>query len=108
MEESNTNSSSGMNPKTLGIIAYLTLIGWVVALVMNNNDGQKDEHVSFHIRQALGLLILSFTSIIPILGILILLVVAVLWIIAIIGAANGEKKPIPILGEQFQEWFKSL
>jgi hypothetical protein len=32
----------------------------------------------------------------------------VLWVIGLMGAINGQEKPVPILGEKFQEWFKSL
>jgi uncharacterized Tic20 family protein len=32
----------------------------------------------------------------------------VLWVIALIGAVNGQEKKIPLLGDQFQDWFKSI
>jgi uncharacterized membrane protein len=32
----------------------------------------------------------------------------IFWIISLIGTANGEKKLVPLLGEYFQDWFKSL
>lgn len=102
-----------MDPKTRGIVAYLTLIGWVIALVTNN---PKDEQSSFHIRQMLGLIIISMAgsmlSIIPFLGIiifpLVFIVTFVFWVIGLISAIEGSKKPVPFIGEQFQEWFKSL
>lgn len=104
--------------KTRAIIAHMTLIGWIVALVMNNE--KKDDFASYYIRQMLGLLIVSvacwFVGIIlvfiPFLGFLVgpalWIGLLVLWILSLIAAANGEKKPTPILGEQFQEWFKTL
>ncbi|MEM9160434.1 MAG: hypothetical protein AAGB46_15415, partial [Verrucomicrobiota bacterium] len=58
-----------MDPKTRGIVAYLTLIGWIIALVTNN---PKDELASFHIRQMLGLMltmiVASVLVAIPIIG----------------------------------------
>jgi len=93
--------------KNIALIAHLTLIGWIIALVMNNNT--KSEFGSFYIRQVLGLglcgLVLSF---IPLLGWLVSLGIFVLWIMSLIGALNGEKKLTPVLGEYFQDWFKSL
>lgn len=93
--------------KNIALIAHLTLIGWIIALVMNNNT--KNEFGSFYIRQVLGLglcgLVLSF---IPILGWLVSLGIFVLWIMSLISAINGEKKLTPLLGAQFQDWFKSL
>src|SRR5690606_26940436 len=103
-DDVNTVSKDGKN---IALIAHLTLIGWVIALVMNNNT--KSEFGSFYIRQVLGLglcgLVLSF---IPLLGWLVSLGIFVLWIMSLIGALNGEKKLTPVLGEYFQDWFKSL
>ncbi len=97
--------TGGTDPKTIGIIAYVTLIGWVVALILNN---PKSEYASFHIRQMLGLIILSFIGIIPILGWVVSIFTLVLWIMGFIGAVQGQMKPVPLVGEKFQEWFKSL
>ncbi len=68
------------NGKTVAIISYITLIGWIIALVMNN--GNKTALGSFHIRQSLG--------------------------IGLVSAVEGEMKPVPVLGAQFQEWFKGI
>lgn len=93
--------------KNIALIAHLTLIGWIIALVMNNNT--KSEFGSFYIRQVLGLgltgLVLSF---IPILGWIVSLGIFVLWIMSLISALNGEKKLAPVLGAYYQDWFKSL
>lgn len=111
MSESTTD-----NGKTVGIIAYLWLIGWVIALVMHN--GNKTDLGGYHVRQALGLMILwlgvtiintilAFSGI-PYVGYIFSLGLLVLWILGFIGAIQGEKKPIPLLGEQFQQWFKGI
>lgn len=104
--------------KTRGIVAHITLIGWIIALVQNSND--KNEFASFYIRQMLGLIILSFAvniasmilALIPILGWIItlvaLLAVVGAWIHSLIGAINGTKQLTPVLGKNFQDWFKSL
>lgn len=93
--------------KNIALIAHLTLIGWIVALVMNNNT--KSEFGSFYIRQVLGLglcgLVLSF---IPVFGWIVSLGILVLWIMSLVGALAGEKKLTPVLGAYFQDWFKSL
>ncbi|RXJ52568.1 DUF4870 domain-containing protein [Gelidibacter gilvus] len=104
--ENDVNAAS-KDGKNIALIAHLTLIGWVIALVMNNNT--KSEFGSFYIRQVLGLglcgLVLSF---IPVLGWIVSLGILVLWIMSLIGATSGEKKLTPVLGEYFQDWFKSL
>jgi len=34
--------------------------------------------------------------------------VFILWIIGLIGAIQGEEKKVPLLGDQFQEWFRNI
>lgn len=102
--------------KTRAIIAHITLIGWIIAVVMNNEPEKKDEFASFYIRQTLGIFVLgiasSFMSLllffIPFLGVLLWLGVLAILIMSLVWAANGEKRELPIIGEKFQEWFKSL
>jgi uncharacterized membrane protein len=96
-----------MDGKTKAIIAHITLIGWIIALVLNSSD--KDELASYYIRQMLGLMIFSLLSMIPgIVGSIFGIVAIVFWILSLISAAQGEMKPLPVIGEHFQDWFKSL
>lgn len=92
--------------KNVAIIAHITLIGWVIALVMNSN--KKTEFGSFYIRQMLGFVILSFVGLIPLVGWIFSIVLFVAWIMSLISATNGTMKPSFLLGNQFQEWFKSI
>lgn len=108
-----TTGNTNLDPRTISIIAYLTLVGWIVAVVLNN---PRSELASFHIRQSLGIFALTaaigMVGWIPILGWLIALLgglgAALLWILGILGAIREEQKPVPFLGEQFQEWFQAL
>lgn len=117
MENSNTHTNetkSSFDPKTIAIIAYLTVIGLVVAFVLNND--QKDEFAAFHIKQSLGLVIISLglfiIGMIPILGWIISffgsLFLLYLWIMGLINAINQEAKPVPVLGDQFKKWFANI
>ena len=97
-----------MDDKVKAIVAHITLIGWIVALVLNQGEN-KTELASYYIRQMLGLMIASFVlGFIPLLNLIVWLVFLVFWIMSLIGALNGEKKPTPYLGEYFQDWFKAL
>ena len=49
-----------MDDKTKSIVAHLTLIGWVIALVMNQSD--KGPNTSFYLRQMLGLVVLGLVG----------------------------------------------
>jgi len=98
--------------KSIAIIAYFWWIGLIIALIMNNS--KKNAFASFHIRLVIGLLLLSLAMTLvykyigETIGYLLSMGVFVLWIIGLIGAFNGEEKKVPLLGDQFQEWFKSI
>lgn len=100
--------------KTIAIITYLTLIGLVVALVMNGE--KKNTYAKFHIRQALGLMLTGFVTIfvswIPFIGWLFGIVafffLLFLWFTGLFNALNGREKVLPILGDKYAEWFKSV
>ncbi|GAA4241904.1 YtxH domain-containing protein [Winogradskyella psychrotolerans] len=93
--------------KNVGIIAHMTFIGWIIAIVMNSSN--KTEFGSFYIRQMLGLVIIAIvTSWIPIINLIMWLVLLVAWIMSVIAALGGEMKPTFLFGKQFQEWFKGL
>ncbi len=93
--------------KNVGIIAHITLIGWIIAIVMNSSN--KTEFGSFYIRQMLGLILISVvTSFIPLVNFVAWIPLLVAWVMSLISALGGEMKPTWLLGDQFQEWFKGL
>jgi uncharacterized membrane protein len=97
--------------RTVAIISYLTLLGFVVAIIMHSS--KKTQLGAFHLRQALGLFVTWFATIIlvfiPILGWIAMPIVAiclfVFLIMGFIGAVQGTMKPVPILGPYYQKWF---
>jgi len=99
--------------KTAAITSYILFVGVLIAMSMNSES--KNSFASFHIRQALGIS-LTFIS----LGLIIsnfdsLMIsapmwisVSILWSYGIFSAINGTTKPMPLLGNYFQKWFKSI
>ena len=99
--------------KTAAITSYVLIVGVLIAMSMNSES--KNSFASFHIRQALGIS-LTFIS----LGLIIsnfdsLLISAPMWIFVFVlwsygmfSAINGTTKPMPLLGNYFQKWFKSF
>lgn len=99
--------------KTMAIIAYFHLLGAIIAIVQNNEH--KNPFTSFHIRQGLGLTILSM-----LLGILVsgfdswlvsssfYIFFFILWAFSFIGAIQGKMYLIPVVGPFFQNLFKNL
>lgn len=106
------NNQTVQEGKTMAIISYLWWIGIIIAFVSNNS--KKNAFTSFHIRQMLGLLLLSLATTLVYkyvgssIGYLLSLGTFVLWVIGVIGAFNGEEKEVPLLGDKFQEWFKTI
>jgi uncharacterized membrane protein len=93
--------------KVVAIVSYITLIGWIIALIMNQS--KKTDLGSFHIRQALLIYIVGFILWwIPIIGWLLNIAVFVFWIMGLVYAAQGQQKEVPVLGSLAQKWFKSL
>jgi uncharacterized membrane protein len=101
--------------KTAAIIAYLTLIGFIVAILIHN--GKKTKLGAFHLRQVLGIFVTGLAvgvsqillAFIPILGWLAILALwitmFIIWLMGLIAAIGGQMKPAPILGPYYQKWF---
>ncbi|TNE98052.1 MAG: hypothetical protein EP322_05665 [Bacteroidetes bacterium] len=116
MEQEKANISDS----TVGVVAYITLIGFIIAIVLNGSkEGEEKKFGAFHLRQALGLIIfavgiyvmmlllttilisiswallaiVSFISMIVWLGLLALI------IMGIINAANKTYKEVPVIGK---------
>lgn len=83
-----------MDTKTTGIVAYLTVIGLIIAFCAGDKDGAK-----FHLNQALVIFLFSLAGFIPIIGWIWDVFVFICWLIGFIGALNGEEKEAPLLGK---------
>lgn len=101
------------NGKIVAIAAYFSVIGLIIAFILHSNN--KTALGAFHIRQSIGIILLAIVVVIVVTAIHIWVLtwiaqagLLVLWILGLISAVQGEMKPIPVLGEQFQEWFKGI
>jgi len=102
-----------MDNKTLSIISYITLIGWLVAYFVGKE--KADSLLKYHLRQSMGLFIVIFVlgigigiiiSIIPSLNILSMLLNLVYLVFVVLGVLNANKtleKPLPIMGKYFEK-----
>ncbi|MBC2844954.1 DUF4870 domain-containing protein [Winogradskyella flava] len=99
--------------KTYALVAYLTLIGTLIAFFMNQE--KRNDFTSFHIRQALGLglLYIAIGYIVSSLDSMMVsmsfwVFFSVLFLYGLFGAITGKLNKIPILGDFFQNLFKSV
>lgn len=90
-----------MTKKATGIVAYITLIGWIIAFCTGDREGAK-----VHLNNALLLwianLIGGVVAVIPIIGWIVGCVVSiavfVFWIMGLIWAIQEQDKEIPLIG----------
>jgi len=96
--------------KTTAIVAYLTIIGSLIAITMNMEP--KNDFARFHIRQAFGLHLMFhgfalFSSVwfseYALYG--LYLCYFILWIYGFLGALSDKKQMVPAIGSYFQKWF---
>jgi len=91
--------------KTMAIIAYITIIGLLIAFIMNNS--KNNEFAKFHIGQSVRVAILGLAN--YVLGMflpsglwfissIISLGVLVFWILGIVNAINLKDEPLPVIG----------
>lgn len=101
------------NNDNLAIVAYITLIGTLIAFFMNREE--RNPLVSFHVRQALGLWLLqmllgyfigAFDSWMISLSFWVFFIV--LFLYGIFGAVGKKMNEVPILGPFFQKLFSSI
>jgi uncharacterized membrane protein len=96
--------------KTTAVIAYITLVGFLIAMSMNMEP--RNTFARFHIRQAFGMhlvfhamaIVLSFSQIVfltlPLYGLYVIVL-----IYGLTQASSGKSNPLPLIGEHFQKWF---
>ena len=96
--------------KTTAIVAYLTMIGCLIAITMNLEP--KHDFARFHTRQAFGIhltfhalaIFFNYTNI-PFAWIGLYVFYLILWGYGFWAAINDKKQTIPVLGNYFQQWF---
>ena len=82
-----------MDAKTTSIVAYITWIGFFVALLAGDKEGAK-----FHLNQALVILIFFIPALIPCLGQIWGIFMMVGGILGLVAAINQEEKEVPLIG----------
>ena len=82
-----------MDAKTTSIVAYLSWIGFIIALCAGDKEGAK-----FHLNQALVINLFTLLVAIPCIGLLWGIFMIVCWFMGLIAAINQEEKPVPVIG----------
>lgn len=86
-------SESSLSKRTTGIVAYLTWIGFIIALLIGDRKGAM-----FHINQALIINLFALLGAVPFVGWLWSLFILVCWIMGIVYACREQEKEVPLIG----------
>lgn len=119
------NFSSTDDGKAAAIVSYFGIIGWLIAYFALYKD-KETELARYQLRQTLLFAIVSTVLYILLSIILVPIIITsgvtafayvinilwialfILWLIGLIGAIQGQKKPIPFIGEKAQSMFSSI
>lgn len=115
-------SLSSDEGKTVAIISYLTLIGFIIAIIEHSSN--KTKLGAYHLRQVVGFMvtgvglsILLWLIALPMflpplfiisISLIVWIVLLVSIIVSFINAVNGKEKPAPVLGELYEKWFSNM
>lgn len=96
--------------RLLAIACYATIIGMFISIALNKD---KNEYVNFHVRQSMGIYAIFILSMITMLtsatlALIVYFLFVFLWVMGLVAALQNSMKPIPLLGDKFQELFKKL
>jgi uncharacterized membrane protein len=113
-----TQPGAASEDKTVAVLAYLTIFGFIAALIIHN--GKKTSLGAYHLRQVLGLIIAAIPLTIvryvllyiPVLGwlvsLLIILVLFAVWVSGLAAAISGQKKPLPVIGALTEQYLGNI
>jgi len=88
--------------KTIAILSYVTLFGWLIAMVFH--DKYKSPFTIFHLRQSIGLIMTgALLALVPLIGWMMNLAVFCVWLYAIYHAVQGQQESVPLLGDYYQK-----
>lgn len=92
------------NAKLIACGSYVTLLGWLIALIVHQTKGGSFS--AFHIRQAAGLHLLGMAVVfVPLLGWILYVAVFLMLVVGFFLALTDNRKPLPLVGEPIQAIF---
>ncbi len=99
--------------KSKAIIAYMTIVGLLIAISMNKDESH--EFASWHIKNMFGLTIMFFVSVamsyqeyLIFAGRVFFFGSMFFWLFSIVMALLNKKVGIPLLSDKFNNWFTFL
>jgi uncharacterized membrane protein len=124
METNENLTPSDEDGKAAGIVSYFFIVGWLIAYFALHHN--KTGLGSYQLRQTLLFHIISTVAVVALdilffyllfspdywaasaLNWLVRTSIIVLWVFGFLGAINGEKKPMPLIGKKAQTMFPGI
>ena len=104
--------------KTVAILSYCFLLGWIIAIILHQSD--KTKFGAYHLRQGLGLHLcwIGAAIVLFIIGLMIWVLLPLipvlhlggltLVVISIINTSNGKMNPVPLIGKMSENIFSGI
>lgn len=86
-------SENMLSARTTGIVAYLTWIGFIIALIIGDR-----KNAMFHINQALIVNLFALLGAVPFVGWIWSVFMLVCWIMGLVYACREQEKEVPLIG----------
>ena len=123
-------SLSSDEGKTVAIISYLTLIGFIIAIIQHGSN--KTKLGAYHLRQVVGFMVTgvglaillwlialpmfymeyrnmaTYATFISIISFIVWFGLLFSTIVSFINAVNGKEKPAPVFGKLYEKWFSNM
>lgn len=94
IKSGSTLSEGMLSARTTGIVAYLTWIGFIIALIIGDR-----KNAMFHINQALIINLFALLAAVPLVGWLWSIFMLVCWIMGLVYACREQEKEVPLIGK---------
>ena len=98
-----TNQTSENNNKIIVIFSYL----WILCLIPLVGN-KKSKFTQDHARQGFIIFLLSFATVVPIVGWLLGIALIIVSVMGILKVLNGETWEIPLISDWSKKFFKKI
>ena len=95
------------NARLVGVLSYITIFGWIVAIILHNNN--RSGFGAFHLRQSLGLFLTGIAlSWIPLINFVAGIIVLIFLLVGLIYAVQDQETTVPFVGGFYQRIFSGI
>ncbi len=90
-----------MDKKVTGIVAYMTFIGWIIAICAGDKENAKvqlNNALLLHLAWIISFVIIFIPFVGGVLDCILVIAIVVFWIMGLISAVQDTDKELPLIG----------